>query len=473
MDDRFTKIAYSDAGNYISQTVLHPLGLAAVLILGIATLLVRRRNALVPLMIMTCFVATAQRLSIGGLDFSLARIIILFGWLRLLLRRELRFPWRRMDTIIVIWAIVSNVAYVIERNFESWAVVFRLGLLFDTFGMYLLFRCLIRSRQDLERLMTAMAVMSIPCAAAFTLEHFTQRNIFSTFGGVPAETMVRDGRLRCQGAFSHPIIAGVFWAVLLPVIASLWWRGGRRAFLAAGGVLGCLVIILMCASSTPVIGVMLAMMGAAAYPFRYRIRAIRWTALLVLAGTHTIMMLTNNGPVWWLLAGANVVPGSTGHWRAILISSFVGDIKTWWAFGLRTTYHWGTSDLTNQYVVEGANGGILSLILFVITMAMCYQAVGRLWRSAETKSSAAFAWGLGVSLFVTMVCYLAISQFGQLIVVWYITVAGLTSLTENWKPSDVRPRIKPVPRGWMPGEPYPQRRRILRPAPASLQQLLH
>ena len=460
------------AGEYVSQTVLHPVGLAAVLILGLATLLVQRRFALVPMMIMTCFVASAQRLTLGGLDFSLARIIILFGWARLFLRRELRFPWTRMDTVIVIWAIWSNLAYVIERNFETWAVIFRTGLLFDTFGMYLLFRCLIRSWNDMDRLVTSLAVLSIPVAVAFTVEHFTGRNIFSAFGGVPAETMVRDGRLRCQGAFSHPIIAGVFWAALAPIIAANWWKGGRQAFLAASGVIGCMVIVLMCASSTPVIGLLLAMFGAAAFPFRYKMRAIRWTVGLGMAGIHIAMMLAHMGPIWWLLAGANVVPGSTGHWRAILISSFVYDIKTWWAFGLRTTYHWGTSDLTNQFVVEGANGGVVALSLFVTIIALCYQAVGRLWRSSTMKSRIALAWGLGVSMFVHMVCYLAVSQFAQLIVIWFVMLAGLASLTENWKPSDLLPRIKVRPRGWIPGDPYPGRHKIHRPAPTSLQQFL-
>ena len=43
----------------------------------------------------------------------------------------------------------------------------------------------------------------------------------AAMGGVPEITVVREGRLRCQGAFAHPILAGCFWAEQLPLIAAL------------------------------------------------------------------------------------------------------------------------------------------------------------------------------------------------------------------------------------------------------------
>jgi hypothetical protein len=56
-----------DPGNifdrdYYGATVLHPIGLAAVLVFGIAMCLLPRRHAVWPVIAMACFVAPAQRI---------------------------------------------------------------------------------------------------------------------------------------------------------------------------------------------------------------------------------------------------------------------------------------------------------------------------------------------------------------------------------------------------------------------------
>ncbi len=89
--------------SWYDQTTLDPIGLVAVFLLGIATLVVPCRYALAPMLIMACFISPAQRIVIASLDFNLLRIMVLFGWLRIALFAESRrLGWKPIDTIVIL-----------------------------------------------------------------------------------------------------------------------------------------------------------------------------------------------------------------------------------------------------------------------------------------------------------------------------------------------------------------------------------
>ena len=70
--------------DFHGQTVLNPIGLVAIIVLGTAMLLLPRRYAVWPMIIMSCFVAPAQRIAVFTLNFDLLRIMVIFGTARLL-----------------------------------------------------------------------------------------------------------------------------------------------------------------------------------------------------------------------------------------------------------------------------------------------------------------------------------------------------------------------------------------------------
>ena len=210
---------------WANHTDLHPVGLLALVCLGVATLVLPRRLAIWPFIIMACLLAPGQRLVIGGLDFTLLRLLTLAGWTRLLMRGETRgLVLHPIDWAMIAWSISGVVIYTLQFQTAS-SLIFRLGGAFDAIGMYFLFRCLVRTWEDLNRLVVGFLTVSVPVALAFFVEHKTGRNLFAFLGGVPEITIVRDDRLRCQGAFSSPILAGCFWASLLPLFAARWWAG--------------------------------------------------------------------------------------------------------------------------------------------------------------------------------------------------------------------------------------------------------
>ncbi len=425
-----------------NQTTLHPLGAAAALVLGGAMMLVPRRFAIVPLLIMACFVSPAQRVVFATLDFSLLRVMVVFGATRLLLRGELSLGrWRAVDMLVAAWAVASLTAMSLQYASIE-VLVQKLGFTFDTAGMYFLCRMLVRSWRDVETIARSAAVLCVPVAAAFVVEHATGRNLFAFLGGVPEVTGVREGRLRCQGAFAHPILAGCFWVSLLPLMTALWFRGGRDRFVAVAGAIGALIIVYACASSTPVSVLIVVGVAVAAYPLRSWLYWLRWLAPLALVGLHLAMIR----PVWHLLARIDFVSGSTGWYRYRLIDEFLRRTDEWWLLGTHQYVQWYEHQfraLTNHYVVEGVNGGLLTLALFVAVIAAGFCGTGRTLRlPGLSPARRMLAWGLGAALLAHATAFLGVAYVGQINVVWFMTLAMIGSLQQPVNPRAATLRVR-------------------------------
>jgi hypothetical protein len=438
--------------DYFGQTTLHPLALLVILLAAAAIMIVPRRWAVVPLFVVGCFVAPAQRVVIASLDFNLLRLMVVFGWARVFTRAEFKgIRWQRLDAAMVLWAVSGTVAYTALHG-EASALIFKLGASFDALGMYFLFRCLLRGWEDMDKAVLALIVISVPVSCAFLFEAATATNLFAFFGGVPPTTMVRDGRLRCQGAFAHAILAGCFWAAVMPLMAARWWRGHGGKTSTVVGLGCCSLIIVACASSTPVLGVLVGMIGAAMFVLRRRLRWVRWGIVAVLVGLHMVM----KAPVWNLIARVNVVGGSTGYHRYMLIDNAVRHFSEWWLLGTKSTAHWGwlMYDVTNQYLLEGVRGGLFTMILFIAVIAVAFGRVGSAWRAAGTDTKrVSFAWAVGVALLVHVTAFISISYFGQIIMIWYLTLAMAACLpTRAAKPNGHAER-RPIARAAILGDP--------------------
>jgi hypothetical protein len=414
---------------WANQTQLHPLALAMTIVNGLALVLLPRRYSIWPILVMLCFVAPAQRLVVAGLDFNLIRLMVLFGAVRVLIRREfLGIRVLPIDVVMIAFILVRAAVYTAQWGNSS-SLIYQLGQGFDGLGMYALFRCLLRSWDDVVRTTIGFIVLSVPVLICFAIEHQTGRNMFSVFGGVPEFTQIREGRMRCQGAFAHPIIAGCFWASMLPLVTALWWRGsvGRVwCMLGTGTMLG---IVILTASSTPITAVAFGVFGWVMFLAR---RYMGWvilgtTALLVML--HMVM----KAPVWHLISRIQITAGNTGYHRFMLIDSAIRRFDEWALLGTRTTAHWfwGGQDVTNQYVLEGVTGGAITLVLFIVTLVLAFRMVGVCWRSASgSRAGMLAAWSIGVMFFVHATNFIGVSYFGQATPLWYMHLAIAASMYE-------------------------------------------
>lgn len=396
-----------------------------MLLFGIATLLLPRRYALFPLLAATCFVAPAQRIVIATLDFNVLRIVVAFGWVRLFLEPRGRSPSTPLDALIVAWAIVGTLVSV-AREPTLGVLVYKLGDSFDALGLYFLFRRMLRGPEDLFRLARILALLAAPVAAAFLLEASTGRNAFAIFGGVPEFTWVREGRLRVQGAFPHPIIAGCFWATFLPMFGALALRGGADRYTGLFALAASLLMVVLTASSTPIFTLGAVLLALALFPLRGFVPQIRWAAIATLVALH----LTMDKGVWHLLARVDVVGGSTGWHRYFLLDSAIRHFDEWWLLGTPSTAHWGDLmfDVTNEYVLQAVRGGLATLIVFLWMLCEGFREVAQVVRTATDRGHVVMAWALGSALFAHALTFLAISYFGQGVVPWYLHLAAISSL---------------------------------------------
>lgn len=281
---------------YDNTTVVHPVGLAALLVLAAALLVIPRRFAFLPFLLLAALIPSAQRIVLGGLDFTFLRLLIIAGFIRVFSRSEHRgLRWTPLDSVLVSSTVVTGIVFL-ARMRSSAAVTLELGVMFDVFGMYFLLRLLIRGWQDLDRLALSAILVSIPTAVFFLIESQTGRNPFSALGGVPVLTVIREGKLRCSGAFGNSILAGCFWASLIPLMVARGVRTNRP--LAALGVCCAMIVVITCASSTPIMGLLFGAIGVAFYPLRFSLRWVRRGISAVLIFLHIVM----KAPVWHLIS---------------------------------------------------------------------------------------------------------------------------------------------------------------------------
>jgi len=412
---------------WFNHTTLHPVGTAALVVFVVLALFLPRRYAFVPIFLTACFISSAQRIALEGLDLTFLRILTIVLMGRIFARGEHRgFSFRPIDMAIIAWTLLSAVVYVI-REASTGALIYKFGASLDVLGTYFLFRILIRSWEDVDRMVFCFIVISIPLAVSFLIEKHSGINSFAIFGGLPQHTKVRMGKLRCQGPFPHAIMAGCFWVSLLPLIIPTWWRSRRRRKWTVIGTVASTVIIITCESSTPMLGVGFGLVAVAFFPLRRYLRPIRWVVLACAIVTHLAM----NRGIWFLIARVDVVGGSTGYHRAFLIDQAVSRFSEWALLGTNATGLWGFNlmDVTNQYILEGVRGGFLSIVLFIVVIAYAFQGIGRMIRQNRKDRFRLYAsWGLGVAMFAHCWMFIAVSYFGQIWVVWYLTLAIVGSL---------------------------------------------
>lgn len=414
-----------EAPEYMGQTSLHVLAALGLLILAILAMTVRTRLILMPLVVAATTLPMSQRIVIADVDLTLMRILLLVCLIRVLTRGEHKdLTWGTVDKALLLWPIAGTVMTLIHYG-STEQFVNRAGWTYDILLTYFIGRCAIRSIEDILSLARTMAVISVPIALAFFVERVTQHNPFSVFGGVPEVTVIREGRLRCQGPFAHPILAGTFWASTLPLLWTLWKGDSKARILCATGSAATLFIIFACSSSTPLLSTLVAMMGLALFRFRH-LRTQMWVGFFL---TLLVLHIVMKAPVWHLMARVDLVGGSTGWHRYRILDAFINNFSKWWATGDHNPMSWGVwemRDITNQFILEGLRGGLMTLLAFVLILVYSFRAVGRALRHLQGRGNASAEWGIwmiGTIILVHTTTFFGASYFGQMTAILYIHLA--------------------------------------------------
>ncbi len=140
-------------------------GYLFIICMGILLLRLPRRRALIPLFLSGCYMTLGQALLIGPLHFSIFRIMLLFGWVRILWKNELALmKLNYIDKALMTWVAASSLIYVLNRGMSADSIICQLGEVYDTIGIYFLLRALILGMDDIVHAVRLLEILIVPLA---------------------------------------------------------------------------------------------------------------------------------------------------------------------------------------------------------------------------------------------------------------------------------------------------------------------
>ncbi len=437
--------------------MLHPLILVALIVTGLMILFAPRKKLSAPFLMLIFWGSIGQQIAIAGTHLYVARILIIAGFVRLVTTKfaseEGVFVggFDGLDRIFSLWVVLQCTVSIVRNHASSGVLIYESGYLIDYMLGYFFLRYLIQDQDDILRVTKVFAALTIVLGLAMVNEKFRDQNIFGYLGALPVTPGSREGAIRAQSAFAHPILAGVFGVVLIPLFWWLW-QSGKAKTTALIGFLGSCLMVGTSASSTPLMAFLAAIAACFAWPIRKSMRVVRWGIVVAIIALHIVM----KAPVWMLIAHVDVVAGNSGYHRAMLIDQSIRHFWDWWLIGTNAagTWGWDMWDLSNAFVQQADEGGLATFICFVLIIARTFSKIGRARKIVEgDKQQEWFMWFLGVTLVTHCMCFFGITYFDATRIAWFAFLSIVTAATapilatekvEEAETIPLRPRAKPT-----------------------------
>ena len=419
-----------------SDGYVHPAIALFVLIAGILMLVVRREYVIVPFLTGALLVPFDQVVVVGSLHFMMLRVMILFGWIRLL---GMKFSsggrlfsggMNAIDKSVLTLFSTSAITYLLLYQ-DTAAVVNELGTLYTLFGIYLLLRFIVREEEDVDRIIRTLAWLSVVLGVLMAAHLVTGHDPFAFFrGGRPSFAPPADGevRLRATGPFAHALSAGTFGATLLPLFVGLWLKDRKNRRVAAIGMIGATLVTASSVSSTPELAYVAGILGLCMWPMRRWMQPIRWATVICLVILHIVM----KAPVWALIGKIDLTGSSSSYHRYMLVDQFIRHADDWLFIGTKANsdWGWGMWDLANQYVAIGERSGLVPFLAFLAILVFSFKYLGAARKAAGCpKKQQLFLWSLSAALFAHAVGFIGIAYLDQTQVSWYALLAMITVTT--------------------------------------------
>ena len=387
-----------------------------------------RKYLIWPVIVIACFISPAQRFAVLGLDFHFLRAITLMLLVRILIFRDLKDVRLGKADLALFGLVAMIVLGTLARGGINPAMT-QAGKMIELFCLYFIGRALVRNLDDVRYMLLGVGLLAIPVGISFVVEQYTRYNFFSLFGGIPEMTVIRDGKLRSQGSFVHPITAGVFWASFAPMFMAQIFAKQRGLFYIWIGWMGfimCCVCAFMTNSSTSIAGILIGLTGWCFYKFRNNLRMIFW---ITVAFVFVIHMASTRGFHGVIFTRVSFISASTGYHRYMLFEGLFNNVPKWFFVGTNNRmFNRSFIDVTNQYIITALDGGFIALFLLLFLIVMAFKAVGRALRTSEVRSDTLLIFGIGVAYLVTVISFTAVSAYGEGVIPLYLFLGIMISL---------------------------------------------
>jgi len=397
-------------GGGAADTVLTPAVAMAMLVI-IALIFTLSRNKVITPFLLGCFtIPLGQVVVLGGMHFTVLRILIIAG----LIRRAIsggtsppgKYPggFNGIDRMVILW-VVSLMTVLSLQWMEMQAFIHNLGDFLDLFGGYLVVRYFIPDGETVRRAIKALAVVAVIQGVCMLNEQVTHVNVFGYIGGI-SWLNVRDGKIRSEGVLGC-ISGGAFGAALIPLFLGLWTDRKER-MIALAGIVGAMTMVFASNSSTSLLALAATALAIFFWPLRKQMRLIRWGLVLTLVALHLVM----KAPVWALITRVDLTGSSSGYHRFYLVDNCIRHFSDWWLLGYKDYDQWGylMFDMCNQFVVQAVCGGLLALVAYIAIFSRSFGAIGNARKMVEgDRGREWFLWCLGSALFSVVVAHFGIN----------------------------------------------------------------
>jgi hypothetical protein len=403
------------------------------LINSVALLVLPRRWAPLPLLVGCCYMTVGQGLVIAGLSLPIYRMLLAIGLLRVVVRGEwMARGFTGMDFVMLLWAAWTFLASFFHAFEEGSGPVYASSVIYNILLVYFLIRIWSSEPQELRNILSVVGLLLVPVALEMVLEKFTGKNLFAVFGRVSEEVLMRNDKLRAQGPFSHPILAGAVGATCFPLLIGIWRDHKLTSFL---GATACVVMVIASTSTGPLMSLFAGMVGI----YAWRWRAFSGVFVPAAVCIYIALELVMTRPAYYVMSMLDLTGSSTGYHRARLIESAMNHLSEWWLFGTDYTRDWmpfavsfspNHADITNYYLAFGVVAGLPAMLLVIWVLWLAFRRVGRAVRNADpaTTNDAFLYWCLGAGLFAHAVTSLSVAYFGQAMTFFWLNVAIIGSI---------------------------------------------
>lgn len=443
---------------------MNPFAVIFFLVVAILLWTVPRKWAPVPLLAGSCYMTLGQGIELGPISLPIFRMLMAVGLFRILARGErIEGGLNKIDKVVIALAAWMLFASFFHSGLDGSGPIFMSGQLFNLLLIYFLARVWTRDASELGELVRIIAVLLVPVAIAMVVEKLTAKNMLSVFGGVPEDVLYRAGKLRAQGPFRHPILAGTVGATCIPLFIGIFKQ--HKPF-AIVGIISGLIMVFTSASSGPIMSLLAGIFALMLWHFKHLIRVMVVAAIAI----YLVLFLVMEKPPYYLISRIDISGGSTGWHRSFLIEQTFKHLPEWWLFGTDHTRHWmpnqgiaysvNHTDITNYYIAFGVMGGLVAMMLLIYALVIGFRWVCSLQLEPDILSSQSgfMLWAFGSGLFAHAATSISVSYFDQSMLFFWLNLAVISSMYSrpyiqdieidliNGPASDPWYKVRPAPR---------------------------
>ena len=336
-------------------------------------------------------------------------------------------------TMAALWAVAGFIiVYGLERGGPS-----GVGVAIDMLLAYFITRHSIRTFDDFRCLLILLAPVALLIAGLMAMEavayyRFARAPAQAVFGSLgaaefgvgqgPADfTDVRYGLLRAMGPFSHPILAGTFFACLLP----LYFFSRLRGWPMVVGMTACFGAIFSF-SSAAIMGIVIFVVLAVYDRIRNMVTFLNWPIFIAATLVSMLMVqILSKGGLIPVLVRLTLNP-QTGYYRLLI-----------WEYGTKTVeaHPWFGIGYERYFAPLGMSGSVdsiwlaysirsglpMAILLGIATLIPMFGVMLRVGKERPADNQLLI--GLAVALTMYFLIGFSVTYFGGLLIWFFMLIA--------------------------------------------------